>query len=235
MISCRTCFDKGLPTGCPTCGRYSNVGAKGSQVITEDMLTKCEIPKEYLASNWDEQILKDTHPTLIDDNNFINYIKNITRLVDRFRQGTIPDSSGFIIADRGFGKKTLAYICMKIAMSHGYTVCPMLDNTQIKRINVMSADNNKSYYLYNLPKIEDIIYSDVLFITVDYDNYSTALRTIESIMDKRARLSKSTFVISRYNINEMCMFEKKDKYHSFIEPTGKFNNRKYPVIITYNK
>lgn len=232
---CRTCRDKGLISGCPTCGKHMHTSGKGTVTLTPEILEENLIPEEYLDCDWNIDILNSNHPMLVNNMDYKNYCKSITKLVESFSAGLIPKSSGIIISDRSFGKKTLAYICMKIALSKGYTVCPMLDNTQIKRINELSSDNPNSYALKRLPSIDKIITSDVLFITVDYDRYSTALRTIESIMDKRARIGKSTFVISRYTLDEMSMFEKRDKYLTLIEPTGKFNNRKYPIIISFKQ
>ena len=52
-------------------------------------------------------------------------------------------------------------------------------------------------------------------------------------MDKRARQSKSTFIISRYSLDEMSMFQQKRSYLTLLDSTGKLNNRKYPVVINY--
>lgn len=232
MIKCRCCADRGLPKGCPECGKILGIHKQSASVPINEM-EKIKIPEEYQNVIWDTDELKNSHPMLLSDNNFINYCNQLDKLSNLFTKGEIPKTSGIIISKRGYGKKTLAYYCMRVALSYGYTVCPMLDNTQIKRINQLSADNPTSWVLRQLPSVDEITYCDVLFVTVDIDNYSTALRTIESIMDKRARQSKSTFIISRYSLDEMSMFQQKRSYLTLLDSTGKLNNRKYPVVINY--
>lgn len=228
---CYTCRGKGLAGGCPKCGKKPSLGKKGDVVVTTTLLEKNVIPAEYNDIRWDINELKVTHPSKCSDKSFLHYCDQLTKIFGIFDEGLLPTQSAIIIGRRGMGKMTLAYTCMRQALQHGYTVCPILDNTQIKRINALSSDNNRSYYLYKVPSIDDIVYSDVLFITVDKDNYSTALRTIESVMDKRARLGLSTFILSRYSLDMMTQFEKKDTYLSLIDPTRKYNSKKYPVII----
>lgn len=228
---CYTCRGKGLAEGCPQCGKKPSLGKKGDVVVTTALLEKCVIPTEYNDIRWDINELKATHSSKSSDQSFHHYCEQLTKIFGIFDEGLVPTQSAIIISGRGMGKMTLAYTCMRQALQHGYTVCPILDNTQLKRINMLSADNNKSYYLYRLPTIEDVVYSDVLFITIDKDNYGTALRTVESVMDKRARLGLSTFVLSRYSLDMMTQFEKRDSYLSIMDPTRKYNGKKYPVII----
>lgn len=229
---CYQCRDKGTIGGCPKCGKTVSLGNKGSVTVTAELLEKNTIPAEYNDILWDRKILESSHVNKMGYENFLNYSEQLTRIFEIFHRGELPQQSAIIIADRGMGKMTLAYTCMKQALEHGYTVCPLMDNTQIKRINELSSDNPRSYALYKQPRIEDVLYSDCLFITVDKDRYSTALRTIESVMDKRARLSLSTMVITRYSLSSMSQFEKKDSYLSLQEPTRRFNNKKFPSIIS---
>lgn len=232
MAICRHCMDKGLPKGCPECGK-TLTSVKSVLDVSPTQLEKISIPTEYVNAVWDTDKLKNTHPLALSDNMFINYCNELEKLVNIFTSGNIPKTSGIIIAKRGYGKKFLAYTCMKAALANGYTVCPMLDNTQLKRINQLSSENPTSWVLKYLPSIDEVTYSDVLFITVDIDNYKTALRTIESIIDKRARQSKPTFIISRYTPEEMSMYEKRGSYLTLLDPTGSNNNKKYPALIYY--
>lgn len=231
MIKCYRCKDKGEFGGCPDCGKTVGMGTKGSTIVTTEILEKHVIPLEYQDILWDKKILEGTHPFKLESLDFKTYCEQLTRIYEIFRKGELPQQSAIIVAERGMGKLTLAYTCMKQALSHGYTVCPILDNTQIKRINELSSDNPKSYALYKQPRIEDLLYSDVVFMTVDKDRYSTALRTIESIIDKRARLGNATIVLTRFGLDAMSQFEKKDAYRSLQENTRSFNNKKFPAII----
>ena len=167
----------------------------------------------------------------MNDSQFNIYCEQLTKIFNIFDNGSIPNQSVIVIAGRGMGKMTFAYTCMRQALEHGYSVCQVLDNTQLKRINILSADRPKNNYTYRLPSIDDVENSDVLFITVDIDNYSTALRTIESVMRKRMMIGKSTFVLSRFGLDAMSQFEKKDSYLTLMESRRKYNNRKYPVIL----
>lgn len=230
-MKCYRCGDKGEIGGCPDCGKVLALGQKGNVTITEEVLDRHVIPTEYLNVTWDVDLFKRSHPLLIDSQKGEYYIDQLTKIIDIFKRGELPQQSAIIISERGMAKKTFGYICMKLAIANGYSVCPMLDNTEIKRINELSADNYKSWALYKLPKIEDVIGSDVLFLTVDYDRYSTALRTIESVIDKRARHGRATIVLTRFSLKAMSQYEK-DKYISLIEQTRGYNNKKYPVIIS---
>lgn len=232
ISKCYRCKDRGEYGGCPECGKTISLGQKGATVVTTELLEKHVIPVEYQSILWDKKILEGTHPLKIENPDFKIYCEQLTRIYNVFQQGELPAQSAIIIAERGMGKLTLAYTCMKHALSHGYTVCPVLDNTQIKRINELSSDNPKSYALYKQPRMEDLLYSDVLFMTVDKDRFSTALRTIESLIDKRARLGNSTIVLSRFGLDSMSQFEKRDSYQSLQESTRTFNNKKFPAIIT---
>jgi hypothetical protein len=231
MSKCYRCGDKGEYGGCPECGKNLSMGGKGAVAVTTEILDKHIIPHEYADVQWDTRILESTHQYKMGNPDFAEYCKQLEKIFRIYQQGEIPQQSAIIIAERGMGKMTLGYICMRYALSHGYTVCPMLDNTQIKRISELSSDRPTSYALYRQPYIEDILYSDVLFMTVDKDKYSTALRTIESIMDKRARVGNSTIVLTRFGLDVMSQFEKKGSYLTLQEPTRKFNNKKFPSII----
>jgi hypothetical protein len=233
MIICRTCEDKGLKGGCPACGKVYGLQRKAVEV-TAEVLDSKNIPNEYLGVIWDAQKLRNNHQELIENNKFKHYIDQLTKLTEIFNSGKLPNQSVIIIAPRAMSKVTFAYSCMQLAMEHGFTVCKMVDNTQIKRINSLSADNPNTWIMRDLPSIEEIITSDVLFLTVDMDNYGTALRTIESVIEKRARCNRATFVITRFPIDRMCQFEKKNSYSSLFDRTRSFNNKKYPVIIDCN-
>lgn len=231
---CYACRDKGAVGGCSVCGKKISICGKGATTVTTELLQKSSIPAEYKDVVWDKELLMYTHPHKSDNEDFRIYCDQLTKIQNIFRNGELPQQSAIIIAERAMGKLTFAYICMRYALENGYTVCPILDNTQIKRIKSISSDNPRSYALYRQPTVEEIQYSDVLFITVDKDNYGSALRTIESVIDERARLSLSTFVISRFSLASMSQFEKKGSYETLQESTRRYNNKKFPSIIVCN-
>lgn len=230
-ISCYRCRDLGEIDGCPDCQKIKSLGPMGSISVTKENLTRHQVPVEYQNIQWDPIILETTHPHMIGDPSFTAYCEQLTKLIEIFRRGELPQQSAIIVAPRSFAKLTFAYCCMNYGISNGYTVAPLLDTTEVKRINELSADNYTTYTSYKLPKIEELIGSDILFITVDKDRYGTALRTIESIMDKRSRQGRATIVLSRFTTKVMSQFEKRNSYDSLFEPTRRFNNKKFPVYL----
>ena len=232
MEFCYTCRGRGLLSGCPTCGKFLSTSKVTKPVVTSELLNSEYIPNEYASIEWDCDILKGSHITLSDNKNFLHYCEQLTKIVNIFSKGELPNQSAIIIAPRGMGKQTFAYNCLRKALMNGYSISPIIDNTELKRINVISSDKPYSKYLWKMVTIEELLTNDVLFVTVDSDNYSTSLRTIESIMNKRARLGKTTFAISRYSLSKMSQYDGKGSYTSFVDTTRKNNNKKYPVIIT---
>lgn len=230
-MTCYLCQDKGLSRGCPNCGKTIEMK---SQITKPEVLTKVlsinAIPAYYKDNTWDSSILIDTHPNVSKD--LINlYCKQLDSLYNIFKKGHLPRESAFILAPRGFGKRTLAYSCMTLALRNGFTTCPILDNTEIKRINILSGDRPEKNNFLSLPTLEELLTADVLFCTTDYDNFKVALRTFESIIDKRSRYGKVTFILSRYNLNDMSFFEG-NNYRS-LQNFTKFNNTlKYPIQIS---
>lgn len=232
MRECYICGGKGTAEGCPDCGKkFTDVTKIFTTVATDKMIKYADIPKAYVNMSWSTQQLIDTHPGIIYEDKFKRYYTQLEKILSIFAEGKIPNQSAIIIADRAMGKRIFAYNCLKLAAKHGYSICPILDNTEVKYISLKSASDPNSKYLFNHISLERIIFSDVLFLSVDYDNYSSALRTIESIMDKRARFDKPTFIISRYNLANLAYHDNNNGYISLFEDSRKINNLKFPVII----
>lgn len=231
-VTCYTCGGVGTSEGCPECGKKSvEVTKIFSDIPTDFTVNAGKIPLEYINMAFDPNLLISSHKQFEANAKFLRYVKQLEKVLQIFESGKIPNQSAIFIADRGFGKRIFAYNCLKFAAKNGFSISPIIDNTELKRINIISSDNYKSSFLYNKTSIEDILTADVLFMTVDCDNFGTALRTIESVMDKRCRLGKSTFVISRFSLDKMSVFDKDNDYISMIENTRQVNNKKYPVII----
>lgn len=231
-VTCYTCSGVGIKGGCPECGKdLKEITKIFSDIPSDSTINSGKIPEEYINMAFEGIKLIDSHKQLEFNDKFQRYVNQLEKVLQIFESGKIPNQSAIFIADRGFGKRIFAYNCLKFAARNGYSICPIIDNTELKRLSIISSDNYKSSYLYNKLSIDEILTSDVLFITVDCDNYGTALRTIESIMDKRCRFNKPTFVISRFSLSQMSVFDKDSEYISLIENTRQVNNKKYPVII----
>lgn len=232
MADCYVCGGKGTADGCPDCGKkFTDVTKIFSTIATDKMIKYADIPKAYVNMPWSTQQLIDTHPNIIYEDKFKRYYTQLEKILSIFAEGKIPNQSAIIIANRAMGKRIFAYNCLKLAAEHGFSICPILDNTEVKYISLKSATQPDSKYLFNHISLEKILFSDVLFLSVDYDNYSSALRTIESIMDKRARFDKPTFIISRYNLSKLSYYDRNDSYLTLFEDSRKVNNLKFPVII----
>lgn len=233
-MRCYTCAGKGAKGGCPECGKtYEEVyTTKFVARASDEAIKSGAIPDEYINIAWDtSKLLKDKPESLKSSDIFKRYVQQLEAVLQIFENGNVPNQSAIFIAPQQFAKRIFAYTCLKYAVNHGFSIAPILDNTEIKRISILSSDQYKSAYLYGKTPIESIVTADVLFMTVDVDNYGTALRTIESIMDKRSRQGKSTFVLSRFSLEAMSMFDKDKTYKGLLEKNRDANNKKFPVII----
>ena len=126
---------------------------------------------------------------------------------------------------------TWAYSCMQEALKHGHSVMPIIDNTQFKRLNIISSDRISSKFLKNMKyTIDDYLAADVVFMTVDPDNFQSSYRTIDSLLSKRARLGLPTFVLSRYTIAQMSLLDYEGTFKSVVSKQQQDRN-KYVVVI----
>lgn len=232
MGECLYCRGKGTLDGCPKCGKKMSFGGAGAVEVTAEILEKFTIPAEYLQTEWDDQVLLEDHPTKIKNKSFQRYMKELGKLMEIFRSGLPIKQSAIILAPRRYGKQTFANCCLKEALAHGFSILPILDNTQIKRINVLSADRPATDYM-RLSKytIEDLTQADICFMTIDADNFRSAFRTIDSLMDKRARMGKPTFVLSRFTLQDMSDYDSRKAYLGLVDKHRTNNHLRYPVIV----
>lgn len=234
MARCFTCAGKGMKDGCPECGKtLEEIVTKKFIASASDGIAKAgAIPEEYINIAWDtNKLIQDKPDNVKNSDIFKRYVKQLEAVMQIFENGKIPNQSAIFIAPQQYGKRTFGYTCLKLAARNGFSIAPILDNTEIKRISVLSSDQYKSAYLYGKTPIEDIVTADVLFMTIDMDNFGTALRTVESLMDKRSRQGKSTFVLSRFTLEQMSLFDKDKTFKGLIEKTRQSNNKKFPAII----
>lgn len=233
---CFTCQDKGLIGGCPSCGKILGQEIRETSSFLESgVSSELHIPESYMQIEWSKRTLERTHPNYTSNPNFVRFADTMEKVLEEFKYGRIPNQSALLIAGKGFSKQIWAYTCMRYAQNAGYSVVPYLDTSELKFINHATASGISSKELRSYPSMLDIIESDVMFLTVDPDNYGTALRTIDSLLSKRARRSKSTFVLSRATIRQMCWFESTQNYSAYLEPTRMIDNRRYPVIVSLIK
>lgn len=230
MAVCLVCRGNGQPGGCPKCGKVFTMGSAGTTALSPEVLEKHQIPPEYMGITWDANELLHTHMNLKDDARFQMYTKQLTKLMELFKSGIKVNQSAIIIAGAQMGKMAFAYTCLKYALEAGFSVAPILDNTQIRRLNVLSADKPYSSYIKDLGiSIEDLVNTDVVFMVADKDNPQSALPTYESLLDKRARRGRATFLLSRFSLQKMSPYG----YDSdgIVNRDRSYNTLKYPVIV----
>ncbi len=232
-MKCFTCGDVGLVGGCPACGKTLGEEVRETHsFLVEESCHQLHIPDNYKSLEWSKRRLQASHPELSDNESFARYCNNLEKVLEEFKLGRVPEQSALIIAGKGFSKQIWAYTCMRYAINAGYSVVPYLDSSEVKFINVASSTGLFNKELKSYPTMTEIEESDVMFVTVDCDNYGTSLRTIDSLLSKRARRSKSTFIVSRASIKQMCWYESTKNYMAYLEPTRSIDNRRYPVIVS---
>lgn len=230
-MTCLTCRDQGLPGGCPTCGKTSVFEQVPEVPLTEAKLSYVCIPGYYKDQKWDKETFLSTHKDAPSQVLLERYAENLQRILAIFTSGGIPNKSFFVIAPRGMSKVTWAFSCMTEALKHGHTVMPMIDNTQFKRLNIISSDRISSKFLKNIGyTIDDYLVADVVFLTIDPDNFQSSYRTVDSLLSKRSRLGKPTFVISRFSIEQMSLLDYENTFSSVVSRQQQDRN-KYVVII----
>lgn len=218
--------------GCPKCSK-STAQRPAVSTVSEALIESIAVPEQYKDSHWNEKIIREDYLGLAESPGFNSYLQKLSRVHEIFAGGDIPRQSLIVMAPRRFGKITWAYACMRQALDHGYTVSPLLDNTQYLRLNVLCSERPNSRYIKKLGyQIEDIDFADVVFITVDKANWACSFRTIDALIDKRSRLGKPTFVISRFSMVEMTRSDSFDNAATgIVDITRRNNIVRYPSII----
>lgn len=227
---CLTCRDQGLVGGCPSCGKELVV-RKVQVELTPDMINKAAIPDYYVGNRWSKQTLIDSHKDILAVSVLEKYAETLDRMHRIFASGKIPDKSCIIISQHGMGKLVWAYSCMQEALKFNHSVVPILDNTQYKRLNLLSSDRMYSKALKQDYTIEDYNEADVMFMTIDPDNFQGSYRTVESILSKRSRAGKPTFVLSRYTIEQMSIIDFSHTFSSTITANAMQDRNKYVLVI----
>lgn len=236
---CYVCGGKGFMNKvCPECGHpMIKRSIDFSKVDTDDFRDKLEtlrVPDQYKGVTWDGEILK--HFKTCDQNNsgFDKYIKQLDKIHSIFAAGKVPLKSAIIISPAGYSKRIFAYSCMQRALLSGWSVAPVLDTIELKRLLVLSADK-PSYRLYSCIDYDEYVMSDVCFVEVTkLPQHAYAAPTVQEVLDRRGRLGKSTFILSNFTLDEMSKF---DSFGSFsaIKNQGIVDNYKYPAIIPFHK
>lgn len=230
-MECLYCRDKGMLGGCPNCGKTAQFSTEEREV-TEETLDNMAIPDFYQGNKWSKETFLSTHADVLAKAKLEQYANTLTRIHTIFSSGSIPNKSFMVIASPGMGKMTWAYSCMQEALKHGHSVVPIIDNTQFKRLNIISSDRMNSKYLKAQKyTIEDHTNADVVFLTIDPDNFQGAFRTVSSILNKRTRNNKQTFILSRYSLEQISLLDYTQQFPKEVQSRQQQDRNKYLVLI----
>lgn len=235
---CFTCGNKGFPDKvCPACGREPQSKSINLEFRenTEEFVGKIDafgVPGKYRGIFWDAEVLRHSKPELEKDLKFDRFVTQLEKINNCFVQGILPGKSAIIIADAGFSKMTFAFSCIQRALDMGFSVAPLLDTVELKRLLVLSAEK-PTYKLCGSIDYDSYIMSDVLFVTVTkLKQHEIAFEVIQELIDKRSRKGLSTIILSRYDLQEIT---KKDYTNQFdaIATAISEDSYKYPAVIMY--
>ena len=159
---CFTCGGQGLvDCVCPECG-HAPAGSSSKlpkmdsfsqvKVNTETTLVEEEsaeiIQSAYKGVFWNRRILENDNteklPEKFDiagrynDRLFVRFLDQLTKLDDIFKGGGVPNKSVYVIAPPGYSKTVFAYSCMQYALANGYSVAPLIDTIELKRLLVLA-------------------------------------------------------------------------------------------------
>lgn len=237
MSHCCTCGGHGFPDKvCPECGRKPVTKAKRKIIKKEKVVTKkCTIiPEPYSNVMWSSDVLRMNHQEESKSDMLFNrYVNQLERIFSLFYNKKIPAKSAIIIAPPQYSKVTFAYSCMQLALQNGFSVAPLYDSQEVKRIITLAADRPNQNYEINY---EDYVNSDVVFITITKTVYrEEAYAVIEEMLDKRSRRGLPTFFISRYNLQTLSKRDWSGHFSFIKDVEGTENDLKYPAIISYWK
>ena len=235
---CFVCGGKGFPDKvCPSCGREALKESFNFEFRedTEDFVTKIDafgIPGKYRGVAWSAGVLRNSKPDKAEDYNFDKFVNQLDRINSVFADGLISPMSAIIVAPAGYSKMTFAYSCMQRAMDHGFTVAPLLDTVELKRLLVLASEN-PYYKLYGKVGYDDYIMADTMFVTVTkLRQHEWAYETIQEVLDRRTRKGLSTFIISRFGLSDISRRDSSNQFDALATAVSE-DTYKYPAVIVY--
>lgn len=240
---------------CPECGHapagsdsklsqmssFSQVKANTETTLVEEGSAEIVQPA-YKGIFWNRRILENDNteklPEKFDiagrynDRLFVRFLDQLTKIDGIFKEGGIPNKSVYIIAPPGYSKTVFAYSCMQHALANGYSVAPLIDTIELKRLLVLASEK-LDYKLYGRFSYDDYMSSDVVFVTVTHTYYRyDAYSVLDELINRRARLGLATFVLSRYSLKTLYKWDKLGSLDSLKNSSSK-DGRKYSSVVAY--
>lgn len=240
---------------CPECGHapagsdsklsqmssFSQVKANTETTLVEEGSAEIVQPA-YKGIFWNRRILENDNteklPEKFDiagrynDRLFVRFLDQLTKIDGIFKEGGILNKSVYIIAPPGYSKTVFAYSCMQHALANGYSVAPLIDTIELKRLLVLASEK-LDYKLYGRFSYDDYMSSDVVFVTVTHTYYRyDAYSVLDELINRRARLGLATFILSRYSLKTLYKWDKLGSLDSLKNSSSK-DGRKYPSVVAY--
>lgn len=224
---------------CPSCGREPVKASMNLDKKTniDKFLTGIDelgIPSKYQGVIWNAEFLRHYHKDKEKDNNFARFVEQLEKINDVFAQGLLSEKSVIIIAPAGYSKMTFAFSCMQRALDNKYSVAPLLDTVELKRL-LSLASEKPNYKLYNSIDYDTYVISEVCFVTVTkLPQHEWAYEVIQELFDRRTRLGLSTFIISRFDLSEISKRDYANQFETIVSAQSS-DSFKYPAVIRYRK
>ncbi|GAA0101701.1 hypothetical protein UT300012_24160 [Paraclostridium bifermentans] len=238
--ACRTCggkFDaRYIETPCPSCGNTYGAPKPETLIENKEFVQKAKdltIPEQYIGRIWDKQVLLKDKEDDATNRHFNRFVTQLERIHSIFENGLLPAKSAIIVAPPKCSKAVWAYSCMQLAVGKGFSVAPILDTIELKRLLVLAGEKPTTK-LYGGINYDEYMTSDVVFVTVTKTEYAyDAWKVILEILDRRSRRGLPTFILSRYDVKTMSRYDYNKQFDHVVDFNGNENPLKYPVIIQY--
>ena len=128
---------------------FSQVKANTETTLVEEGSAEIVQPA-YKGIFWNRRILENDNteklPEKVDiagrynDRLFVRFLDQLTKIDGIFKEGGIPNKSVYIIAPPGYSKTVFAYSCMQQALANGYSVAPIIDTIEQKKLIVLASE-----------------------------------------------------------------------------------------------
>lgn len=220
---CSFCGGFGKEGGCPKCGLTIRSAASVKTMHLD--VPANVIPVPYQGKLWE----KPDDPKL--PIKFKEFDTALEKVHTEFMKGTVPFFSMFISSPPKYGKQEFAYACMQLALAQQFSVSPLFSTADWRRLYRVSQVN-PFYKLYNEYQWDKLVERDVVFISVDHsDERFDVVGLMKDILDTRSRLSKSTFFISDFKLEDLVRTWSGDDYNLIFNSDPDRDYARYPVII----